>query len=143
MVSPYALEGFVDHRLYDHTSILRFIEWRFLDAPAEGPGNDGDRWFLTKRDRFAANIGASLRDAIQNAELDLPLLPEVPVTSLPCEGEELDGLPLPISGIPHPESSASGASVDYDEEHAFEKALHAGYFESVGFTPDLRPLPTR
>jgi len=26
MASPYARPGFVDHRIYDHTSILRFIE---------------------------------------------------------------------------------------------------------------------
>ena len=36
LASPYARPGFVDHRVYDHTSILRFIEWRFLGAPAEG-----------------------------------------------------------------------------------------------------------
>ena len=29
----------VDHRTYDHTSVLRFLEWRFLGAPAEGPGS--------------------------------------------------------------------------------------------------------
>lgn len=127
MLSPYALAGFVDHRLYDHTSILRFLEWRFLGAPAEGPGNDGDSWFLTPRDRHANNVGWSLRSELQDAGVSMPLLPEVPVTSLPCEGEELEGLPV---GLP-----------DLSEAHAFEKALDAGYFERVGFTPDLRPLP--
>ncbi len=34
LASPYASPGLVDRRLYDHTSILRFIEWRFLGAPA-------------------------------------------------------------------------------------------------------------
>ena len=38
LASPYVQPGFVDHRLYDHTSILRFLEWRFLGAPPEGPG---------------------------------------------------------------------------------------------------------
>jgi hypothetical protein len=113
----------VDHRLYDHTSILRFIEWRFLGAPAEG--NTGAGWWLTERDRNAANIGASLSGHLVDAELDLGLLPEVPVASPPCEGEELDGLPV-------------GAAI---EQHAFEQALHQGYFEHVGFTPDLRPYP--
>ena len=37
LASPYAQRGFVDHALYDHTSILRFIEWRFLGAPPTGP----------------------------------------------------------------------------------------------------------
>ncbi|MGH9186801.1 MAG: alkaline phosphatase family protein, partial [Acidimicrobiales bacterium] len=30
LVSPFARPGYVDHREYDHTSILRLIEWRFL-----------------------------------------------------------------------------------------------------------------
>jgi len=33
VVSPYARPGFVSHAIYDHTSILRFIETRF-DLPA-------------------------------------------------------------------------------------------------------------
>jgi len=61
LLSPYARPNFVDHRLYDHTSILRFIEWRFLGAPPHGPGRRGDAWYLTMRDRYAANIGFSLR----------------------------------------------------------------------------------
>ena len=50
----------VDHRTYDHTSIMRFLQWRFLGAPAEGPGDDGSPWALKVRDRFANNIGNSL-----------------------------------------------------------------------------------
>jgi Phosphoesterase family len=53
LASPYARRGFVDHCLYDHTSILRFIEWRFLGAPPEGPGQGQASWSLTRRDRFA------------------------------------------------------------------------------------------
>lgn len=44
VVSPFAKKGYVSHRLYDHTSILRFIEARFAlpaltarDANAEAP----------------------------------------------------------------------------------------------------------
>ena len=29
IISPHARKGFVDHTLYDTTSILRFIEWRY------------------------------------------------------------------------------------------------------------------
>ena len=57
--------GLVDHRTYDHTSILRFLEWRFLGAPPEGPGQAGDSWFLTRRDRYAANLGASLSHLVR------------------------------------------------------------------------------
>ena len=38
LASPYARPGYVDHTLYDHTSILRFLEWRFLGAPPRRPG---------------------------------------------------------------------------------------------------------
>lgn len=44
VVSPHARRGFVDSTPYDHTSILKFIEWRFGLAP------------LTTRDRFAYNL---------------------------------------------------------------------------------------
>ncbi len=44
VISPYAKKKFVSHRVYDHTSILRFVESRFTlpalsgrDANAEGP----------------------------------------------------------------------------------------------------------
>jgi phospholipase C len=33
IISPHAKKGFVDHTLYDHTSILKLIEWRFGLAP--------------------------------------------------------------------------------------------------------------
>jgi hypothetical protein len=52
-----------------HTSILRFIEWRFLGAPATGPSQPSGRWWLTKRDRNAANLGASLRASNPDPEL--------------------------------------------------------------------------
>jgi phospholipase C len=61
VASPYARRGAVDHTVYDHTSILRFLHWRFLGAPAEGPGSGAKaNWALSKRDRYAHNIGRSL-----------------------------------------------------------------------------------
>ncbi len=60
VASPFARPGYVDHTTYEHSSVLRFLEWRFLGAPPEGPGRTGDTWFLTSRDRGARNLGASL-----------------------------------------------------------------------------------
>ena len=44
VVSPFAKKGYVSHRTYDHTSIVRFVESRFVlpaltarDANAEAP----------------------------------------------------------------------------------------------------------
>jgi phospholipase C len=125
LASPYARPGFVDHRVYDHTSILRFIEWRFLGAPPEGPGGSG--WWLTTRDRYANNIGASLQPTI-DPELGTDLAfwsePRVPVASAPCRGEELEGLPG-AGDVPGLESSA------------FEAAAATGYFEAAGYRTDL------
>lgn len=116
LASPYARPGSVDSRVYDHTSILRFLEWRFLGAPAEGP--DGDGWWLTTRDRNALNIGATLvREP--TTELGVDLAVDIAPESPACAGE----------------ADAEGLSLDIGDPHAFEVALHEGYFERVGFTP--------
>ena len=88
LASPYAPRGYVDHNLYDHTSILRFLEWRFLGAPARGPGKKGDRWFLTKRDRYANNYGASLR--VSDPQPEVNFQTPLPVASVagPCDEED-------------------------------------------------------
>ncbi|MBI2168736.1 MAG: phospholipase [Actinobacteria bacterium] len=136
MLSPHAQKGHVDHAVYDHTSILRFIEWRYLAAPAtSAPTNTVPSWALTLRDANANNIGASLVTT-SDPEFHAPLLPEVPVASVPCDGHELEGIPG-VEDIPLPTEAASSQSADYYEEHAFEKALNAGFFERMGFTPNL------
>ena len=85
-VAVHVRHGYVDHRRYDHTSILRFIEWRFLGAPPEGPGQGRASWSLTKRDRFANNVGASLRPDAPEPEVGI----EVNAIAAPsdaCGGE--------------------------------------------------------
>jgi len=82
LLSPYARRNFVDHGLYDHTSILRFLAWRFLGAPARGHGRRHG-WYLTSRDRFAKNLGASLRPDAPDPEFDAGAFPD-PGTSAPC-----------------------------------------------------------
>jgi phospholipase C len=124
MASPFARQGYIDHRLYDHTSILRFIEWRFLGAPAEGPG--GGRWYLTPRDRHARNIGSSLRADKPDPDIDFEELAQVPVGSGPCLPEGLEGFGNDGSDI---------------AKSPFEEAMDAGYFERVGYKIELRPLP--
>ncbi|HYU38825.1 MAG TPA: alkaline phosphatase family protein [Acidimicrobiia bacterium] len=91
LASPYARPGYVDHNLYDHASILRFLEWRFLGAPAQGPGKKGDRWFLAKRDRYANNYGASLRMTNPTPELDFPTPLPVAAVAGPCDDEDRIG----------------------------------------------------
>ena len=60
LISPYARGGRVDHGVYDHTSILKFIEGNF-GLPS-----------LTARDATASDIGAAFDFSLDpNAELDL------------------------------------------------------------------------
>jgi phospholipase C len=89
LASPYAPRNYVDHTMYDHTSILRFLEWRFLGAPPQGPGREGENWFLTKRDRHANNYGASLRADNPDPEVDLdtPLM-SIPPVSYDCNDDQ-------------------------------------------------------
>ena len=85
IASPYARRGAVDHTVYDHTSILRFLHWRFLGAPAEGPGSAAKvSWALSKRDRYAHNIGRSLSTRKDpDVQLDVSVLRPTP----PCGNE--------------------------------------------------------
>ena len=85
LVSPYARRGAVDSTVYDHTSILRFLHWRFLGAPAAGPGNGAKAsWALSKRDRYAHNIGRSLSTRKDpDVQLDVSVLRPTP----PCGNE--------------------------------------------------------
>ncbi|HEU5149915.1 MAG TPA: alkaline phosphatase family protein [Iamia sp.] len=119
LASPYCRPGSVDSRVYDHTSVLRFLEWRFLGAPPEGTGGDG--WWLTTRDRNALNLGASLVTE-PTTELDLDLDVAIAPESPACAEDTAEGL-------------SWGGADDIGDPHAFELALDAGYFERVGFTP--------
>jgi phospholipase C len=128
IASPYARRGFVDHHTYDHTSVLRFIEWRFLGAPATGPGKNTDTWFLTARDRNARNPGASLLSEKPDRDVgfDLDLTLDAPLP------------PCPAGSEPEEPTITTGVAMERPKS-TFEIALDEGYFEQVGYdvTPSL------
>ena len=71
MVSPRARRGFVSHDVYDHTSVLKMIEWRWgLDA-------------LTPRDAAARNM-AEVLDFSRAPDLTAPRWQVPPAVSVPC-----------------------------------------------------------
>jgi len=109
LASPYAHRGFVDHRVYDHTSILRFLEWRFLGAPPVGPGADTDTWFLTKRDRYAENFGTSLRPERPEVEIGIDVA-RLPPPSKACGAD--DGAAATTDGSRDPFENVSPALAD-------------------------------
>jgi phospholipase C len=134
LLSPFALPGYVDHRLYDHTSVLRFIEWRFLGAPPEGPG--GSHWWLTTRDRYANNLGASLSSR-PDADARLDPRAIIPDLSAACVGRTFQDVPgadqIEKAIIPQPQPYAAGTT-------SMERALESGYFERLGYR--VRPSLT-
>ncbi|MFN8036772.1 MAG: alkaline phosphatase family protein [Acidimicrobiia bacterium] len=88
LASPYGRPGAVDHRRYDHTAIIRFLEWRFLGAPPEGAGRHA-RWSLTLRDRTANNMGRSLRASRPDPELGFDLAMPIPPPAPACTAAQL------------------------------------------------------
>lgn len=135
IASPYVRRGYVDHNLYDHTSILRFLEWRFLGAPAEGPARRGSRWYLTKRDRYANNYGSSLR--INNPDPDVDLQGDLAVATVvgPCDDE--DRLGKAGTDGTHPKAFEPTETLD---------AIVRQRYGQVSFTPwlpetSIRDLP--
>jgi phospholipase C len=71
LVSPFAHRGHVDHGLYDHTSILKLIEWRFGLPP------------LSVRDAHARNLASALDFSGRNLHAPAINVPRVDA-SRPC-----------------------------------------------------------
>ncbi|MCU1658948.1 MAG: phospholipase [Pseudonocardiales bacterium] len=76
VISPRARRGYVDHTVYDHTSILRAIEWRW-NLPA-----------LTPRDAAAANIVQAL-DFASAPRVTVPHFTVPQIVAALCPGELL------------------------------------------------------
>jgi phospholipase C len=69
VISPFARPGHVSHTVYDHTSVLKMIEWRWGLKP------------LTPRDKYAHNLATAL-----DFSLSTPAKPYTvpPFTSAKC-----------------------------------------------------------
>jgi phospholipase C len=78
-VSPYAPRAAVAHATYDHTSVLKLIEWRY-GLPA-----------LTPRDAAARNLAEVLNFGAPN--LSAPQWTANPVFALPCFLQGTQGVP--------------------------------------------------
>src|SRR6266700_2636734 len=72
LISPFARRAHTSHVVYDHTSILRLIEWRWNLEP------------LTVRDATANNPADELD--FKNPQLLAPAYAVPPVVGLPCPG---------------------------------------------------------
>ena len=71
MISPRSRRHHVSHRVYDHTSVLKMIEWRWSLEP------------LTPRDAAARNM-AEVLDFANPPNLEAPRWNVPPAVSLPC-----------------------------------------------------------
>jgi phospholipase C len=126
IASPFARPGYVEHAQAEHTAVLRFLAWRFLGAPPEGPGQHDDTWYLTTRDRNAFNLGAVLTatdpDAEPGFDVDVVIDPQSP------ECTEPEGAPLAEQAAA---AGQSGATTD-GPPGSFALAMEAGEFERMG-----------
>jgi phospholipase C len=77
VISPFARRGTVNHTLYDHTSVLKMIEWRWNLRP------------LTIRDKNANNLAESLDLSQRNLSAPVLGVPPGPF------GELCGGIPVP------------------------------------------------
>jgi phospholipase C len=78
LISPLARRGHISHHVYDHTSVLKAIEWRW-GLPA-----------LTPRDSAARNI-AEVLDFSSAPNLSAPTFHVPPFTATACS-------PAPATG---------------------------------------------
>jgi len=78
VISPRARRGYVAHNTYDHTSILKLIEWRW-GLPA-----------LTPRDNAARNL-AEVLDFGSAPRLSVPQFTVPPFVATACQPSELTG----------------------------------------------------
>jgi phospholipase C len=73
LISPYARRGKVAHGVYDHTSILRMVEWRWGLEP------------LSTRDEEAANLATALDFSHRNLKVPKISVPKL-VVGAACPG---------------------------------------------------------
>jgi len=78
VVSPFAPAGRVNHQVFDHTSILKFVEWRFGLKP------------LQPRDAAASNLADALDFSRPNRTTSIPSVPD-PGPHL-CQGDNAIGM---------------------------------------------------
>mgnify|MGYP006275542733 CR=1 FL=1 len=84
--SPWVAQGAVSSVPVDHTGHLRFLEWRFLGAPARGT-RGRTKWWLTTRDRHSHNVGAMLTQTSPQLEVPFDLELEIPLMTPACADE--------------------------------------------------------
>ncbi len=127
LASPYAQPGAVDHRTYDHTSIMRFLEWRFLGAPAEGHGRTA-AWALTTRDRNAHNMGRTLLSANPDPELGFDVAMTIPQPAPACTPTQIATRPPDTDSHHDPFKGANLQDLTYDQ---FPGATHTPWLDDI------------
>ena len=95
LFSPFAQPGRVGHRVYDHTSILKMVEWRWRLRP------------LTQRDAAARNLAEVL-----DFRAPQRTAPSLPVVADP--GPHLCGSPIPATDSFWPALAELAAKFGWD-----------------------------
>ncbi|MDX1512052.1 MAG: alkaline phosphatase family protein, partial [Nitriliruptorales bacterium] len=137
VASPFARRGFVAHPTYDHTSILKMIEWRFGLAP------------LTVRDAAARNMAetfdwdnpdTSIPDTFSPYTANIvtgpicpggqPLFPEtIEIPGFGTAAADASGLTLAQAQAAGHRPFAANPRRDHDLSRLFE----SGWIERLGY----------
>ena len=80
LLSPYAGRGGVDHGVYDHSALVKFVSWRFGLAP------------LARRDRSSRNLANAFD--FRHPDFSVPTVPFVP-----DPGPHSCDAALPVGGV--------------------------------------------
>ncbi|HVL33358.1 MAG TPA: alkaline phosphatase family protein [Actinomycetota bacterium] len=137
VASPFALRRSVGERVYDHTSILKLIEWRFSLSP------------LTARDAAANNLAEILTFEPGQKQVELPAgRPDVPlsVETLACSFQGVGTTtqrvfggnpaePLPEAPVPAPARPADMGALPHQD---MRELADAGYFGRFDFREQAR-----
>ena len=137
VASPFARRGFVAHAPYDHTSILKLIEWRFGLAP------------LTQRDAAARNLAESFMWDTPDTSIPDAFSPyTAPILSGPiCPGGEAlfpESIPdplgvkdlIPPAALTGQQALAAGhraVARAPGGDHDVSKLFEAGMIERMGY----------
>ncbi|MGI8727146.1 MAG: alkaline phosphatase family protein, partial [Solirubrobacterales bacterium] len=122
-ISPFTRGGQVNHMSLTHESILKLISYRF------GLG------YLTKRHRYAADVGRSFDFA--TPDLEPPDLPDpVAISGAPCAVQDT-GVPFPEVIVPvtggSKEAKADPSRARRPEPHHLDGVETTGWAERMGY----------
>ena len=158
IVSPFARGGLVSSDVFDHTSLLRFLETRFgAEVPNLSPWRRSAVGDLTSAFNFAApdaSVPALPVPSLTDPRVIASDCTTAPATLIPSFGSQLPGYPVPPNAMPtqeagvarrpsglsctptaRPGSTGGGTRRAADQDHPRSSPLHGSRLSRVRHDP--------